>query len=77
MEGDKQIGYSAMTRVRSLDAIPFTDHLKFDMEIWHWQATTVAYAATTYWYALPGATSNRPPAPDEATRPFLEDAPLP
>ncbi len=71
VEGDKQIGYSAMTRVRSLDAIPFTNHLKFDMEIWHHQATTVAYAATTYWYALDGATSNRVPTPDEAARPLL------
>jgi hypothetical protein len=30
------------------------------------------YAAATYWYALPGATSNRTPEPDEATAPLRE-----
>ncbi len=34
VEGDKQVGYSAITRVRSLDAIPFSDRFQFDMEIW-------------------------------------------
>jgi hypothetical protein len=50
--------------------------LKFDMEIWHWKATTVAYAATTYWYGRPGAASNRMPDETEAARPILEDAKL-
>jgi hypothetical protein len=48
-----------MIRVRSLDAIPFSSRLKVDMEIWHWKATTMTYAVTTYWYAMPGATCNR------------------
>jgi hypothetical protein len=75
VEVDKQVGYSAITRVRSLDAIPFTSRLRFDMEIWHWRATTMSYAAATYWYAAAGATSNRPPIPDEAARPILTEPP--
>ena len=74
VEGDKTVGYSTMTRIRSLDAIPFANRLKFDMEIWHWKATTMAYAATTYWYARPGATCNRPPNDEEAGRSILQDA---
>jgi hypothetical protein len=76
VEGDYQTGYSTITRLRSLDAIPFSKGLKFDMEIWHWKATTVAYAATTYWYGRPGAASNRMPDETEAARPILEDAKL-
>ena len=74
VEGDHGPGYSAMTRLRSLDAIPFSDHLKFDLEIWHWQATTMAYAAVTYWYAFPVATCNRPPEEKEVLHPILQAA---
>lgn len=53
-------GNAAVTRTRALDAIPFADSLRFDMEVLH-QADTarVGYAATAYWYARPGARSNR------------------
>jgi hypothetical protein len=61
-------GHTVVTRTRSLDAIPFTKSLKFDMEIWHWKDTQVNYAATCYWYARPSATSNRAPQPDEAAK---------
>ena len=71
IEGDKSPNYSAMTRVRSLDAIPFSNRLKMDMEIWHWEAAVMSYAAVTYWYAVPGATSNRNPDDTEAARPVL------
>ena len=56
---------------RCLDAIPFTRSLRFDMEVWHWADCKVGYAATTYWYALPGATHNRLPQPEEAAAPIL------
>ena len=39
------------------------------MEVLHIQETTVDYAATTYWYGRPGATSNIQPAPKEARHP--------
>ncbi|MCC6679164.1 MAG: DUF2961 domain-containing protein [Phycisphaerales bacterium] len=57
--GKNNWGHTSVTRVRALDAIPFEKSLKFDMEVWHWKECDVAYAATTYWYALPGSTSNR------------------
>jgi len=75
-EGPGNAGNVTNTRVRLLDGIPFTKSLKMDMEVWHWQAVTVAYAATTYWYGQPGATSNRGPAPEMA-RCFRPEPPKP
>ena len=74
-DGPGNKGQTVVTRTRSLDAIPFTRSLKFDMEVWHWADCKVAYAATTYWYALPGATSNRGPEPAEAARALPEPPP--
>ena len=71
-DGPDHQGHTTVTRTRALDVIPFTQSLRFDMEVWHWADTNVAYAATTYWYARPGASSNRPPAPEEAARPILQ-----
>jgi hypothetical protein len=73
--GNRHPGYVTNTRTRSLDAIPFNRQLSMNLEIWHWEATTMAYAATAYWYARPGATCNRVPTPDEAVRPILRDPP--
>ncbi len=70
VEGNNRVGHSTNTRTRSLDAIPFSKSLKVDMEVWHWAQTQMAYAVATYWYARPGARSNRPPAPEEAIRPL-------
>ena len=67
-DGPGNKGYTVVTRTRSLDAIPFTKSLKMDMEVWHWKPCSVGYAATTYWYASPGATSDRGPEPAEAVR---------
>jgi hypothetical protein len=65
-------GRTVNTRTRSLDAVPFTKSLQFDMEIWHWEACKMDYAVATYWYALPGATSNREGAPQDAAAPLRE-----
>lgn len=69
-------GYNVMSRVRPLDAIAFNRSLNFDIELISWEPTTLTYAATTYWYAFPGATSNIVPQPEDATRPIqtLEQA---
>src|SRR5262245_49851616 len=70
-------GVSTVTRVRSLDAVPFTTSLKFDMEVWHWKECDVGYAATTFWYARPGAAANRKPDPEQAKRGEIKTPPLP
>jgi hypothetical protein len=65
-------GYTTTSRVRLLDEIPFQRSLKFDMEIWDWEATKLGYSAATFWYARPGATSNRQPMPEAAGSPIPE-----
>ncbi len=65
------VGHNTFTRTRNLDGIPFNTSLEFDMEIIHWSdAARVNFAATTYWYAFPGAVAAAPPSPAEATRPI-------
>ena len=44
-------------RVRGLDAIPFHESFKFDLELWKWREGIVDIAAATFWYGLPGASS--------------------
>lgn len=70
-------GHTTVTRTRSLDAIPFTKSFRFDMEVWHWKACEVGYAATTYFYAMPGATTNRKPQPEVVSAPIVEPPPPP
>lgn len=68
-------GFNICTRTRSLDAIPFTRRLVFDMESsfgtdirnrWN----LLGYSAATFWYAKPGAVHNRPALPERASRPI-------
>jgi hypothetical protein len=75
--GDNNWGHTTVSRVRALDAIPFTKSFKFDMEIWHWRECEEAYAATTFFYAAPGATTNRQPQPADAAAPSPKPPPLP
>lgn len=70
-------GHTTVSRVRALDGIPFHDSFRFDMEIWHWKACEVGYAATTYFYAMPGAQVNRKPDPVAAGAPIVQPPPLP
>ncbi len=46
-------------RVRGLDAIPFDQSFKFDMEVWKWKQGTLDIGAATFWYGVPGAKSLR------------------
>jgi hypothetical protein len=69
-------GYNICTRTRVLDAIPFGRRLRFDMEAsfgtqmrMPWDL--LGYSAVTFWYALPGATCNRGPQPQEAARAIM------
>ncbi len=59
-------GFTVNSRYRSLDAIPFTRSIKFDMELWHWHHTTVNFAPASFWYARPGASWNIEPDPGTA-----------
>jgi hypothetical protein len=62
-------GHNVLTRTRNLDGIPFDKSLQFDIEIMPWKPVVLTYAATTHWYACPGATSSVQPMPDEALQP--------
>jgi hypothetical protein len=70
MDQEMTQGYNVCSRTRFLDAIPFTTALNFDMEIMPWRETHLTYAATTYWYGMPGAISAIKPMPAEAQRPI-------
>ncbi len=63
--GNNSVNHTTNTRVRSLDSIPFNKSFQFDMELWHWQATLLDYAATTYWYTFDGATNNGEISPEK------------
>jgi len=69
-------GFNICTRVRALDAILFNKRLVFDMEAspsvdirnpWNY----LAYSSVVFWYAQPGAASNRPPLPLQAAKPII------
>jgi hypothetical protein len=59
-------GNNVLTRTRNLDGIPFSNSLNFDFELISSRPTRLTYAATTYWYAFPGASSNVQPQPEAA-----------
>lgn len=58
-EGNYSPGQSVNSRVRALDAIPFNETFRYDMELWHWASTQVDLGGTNYWYGAPGAKSLR------------------
>jgi hypothetical protein len=61
-DGPGTKGLTSVNRFHILDAIPFTKSFRFDMEVWHWVPNIkVNYAATSYWYARPGATDDFKP----------------
>ena len=75
-EGPGNFGNTTNTRVRLLDAIPFTKSFQFDMEVWHWRKTLIDYAATTYWYGRPGAESNIESIVEDAMHPVKYNTPI-
>lgn len=72
--GNLDIGFTVNSRFRSLDAIPFTTSLQFDMELWHWVQTNMDYAPTIFWYADLDASWNVQPMPREARRSVSQEA---
>ncbi len=75
--GRSNRGHTSVTRVRALDAIPFTTSLDMNIEVWHWIGCDIAYATTAYFYARPGATTNRGAEEAGAKAPVPQPAPLP
>jgi hypothetical protein len=58
-DGPGNRGRTSVNRFHILDAIPFAKSFRFDMEFWHWTPNIdVPHAATSYWYARPGATDD-------------------
>jgi hypothetical protein len=58
-DGPGNKGWCSVNRFHVLDAIPFQKSFRFDMEFWHWAPNIdVPCAATTYWYARPGANDD-------------------
>lgn len=76
-DGPGNYGQTTINRFRALDAIPFKKSLKVDMEVWHWRECDVSYSAMTYWYGMPGATSNTPPITADKVTTLPVAPPLP
>ena len=76
LAGNHTRGFNISTRTRALDAIPFSERLRFDMEAspgvdQRRPTDFLGYSAVTFWYARPGATHNRPPQPAAASAPIM------
>lgn len=59
-DGPGNFGQTCVNRFHIIDNIPFSQAFRFDMEVWHWNECEIAMAATSYWYALPGASHGGP-----------------
>ena len=75
-EHDSTRGFNILARDRALDAIPFTKRFVFDMEAspgtdqrnpWN----LLGYSSVVFWYAKPGAKSNRGADPEAAKKPLI------
>lgn len=51
--GNFHPGMSVNMRYRILDAIPFNESIRVDIELWHWVKTTIDYSVTSYYYLSP------------------------
>jgi hypothetical protein len=60
-------GYNTFFRTRNLDGIPFTQRLKFDIEMLGWKKGSVDYATTLFWYGNIKARAEETSGVDEAT----------
>lgn len=56
-------GYCNVSRLMTMDPIPFKKSIKFDMEMWHWAECLATWDRTVYWYGQKGATAERQPRP--------------
>jgi hypothetical protein len=61
-------GYNTFFRTRNLDAIPFAERLKFDIEMMSWDPGMADYATTVFWYGDINATAEGTSGKEEAVR---------
>ncbi|MDR1122361.1 MAG: DUF2961 domain-containing protein, partial [Dysgonamonadaceae bacterium] len=67
-DAESSNGYNTFFRTRNLDAIPFADRLKFDIEMLSWEPGVADYATTVYWYGDENAEAAGTSGVEEATR---------
>ncbi len=70
---DTSHGYNAFFRTRNLDAIPFNNRLRFDIEMLGWEPGTADYSTTIYWYGDLTAKAAGTSGADEALAPLPPD----
>ncbi len=63
-EGNFHPGMTVNMRYRALDAMPFTNELSSNIELWHWSKTKINYAMTAFFYVRPGFGINLKPDPE-------------
>jgi hypothetical protein len=56
-DGSFHTGMSVNMRYRNLDAIPFNESIKSDIELWHWVKTTIDYGLVSYYYLYSDSTA--------------------
>jgi len=67
----EHVGHTTVSRLRSLDAVPFRKSLRVDMEVsCIGKNEGMAWSSAVFWYARPGAASTPSPSPAEAARPL-------
>lgn len=69
-DSETSTGYNTFFRTRNLDAIPFRENLRFDIEMISWISGTVDYSTTIYWYGDINASAAGTTPLEEALRPL-------
>ncbi len=59
--GNFHPGMSVNMRYRLLDAIPFTNKISSNIEMWHWEKARINFAMSAFWYAKQGFVVNIKP----------------
>ncbi len=68
-EGNFYPGMTVNMRYRALDAIPFENAIRADIELWHWVKTKIDYSLTAYYYVFPGYVTVPPRTPKSVQKP--------
>lgn len=70
-------GYNTFLRTRLLDAVPFSEKIRFDLEIMGWAPGKIDYDAAAFWYGDSSVMGLGTSGTDEALRPLLPNPPSP